>query len=217
METIIRILIADDHPIMRQGLRDLIRSEPGLELVGEASNGYEMLQRAQELNPDVYIIDLVMPGKSGIETIVELRAANPKARILILSSFSDKEEIRKAIQAGALGYILKIAHPKELIRAIWKVSMNEPAFSDTLALDLFYKDTQVDLGPGGQLLTKRELTLLKLLGRGLTNKEIAEKMFIGENSVKVYVSRLLKKLNLENRTQAALYAVRLNLERLPGE
>jgi two-component system, NarL family, response regulator LiaR len=216
METTIRILIADDHPIMRQGLRDLIRSEPGLELVGEAANGNEMVQKARELNPDVYIIDLVMPGKSGIETIIDIRAANPKARILVLSSFSEKEEIRKAIQAGALGYILKISHPKELIRAIWKVSMDEPAFSDSLTLDLFYKSTQTDLGPG-QSLTKRELTLLKLLGQGLTNKEIAEKMFIGENSVKVYVSRLLKKLNLENRTQAALYAVRLNLQQLPGE
>jgi len=210
MEKNIRILIADDHPIMRQGLRDLIQSETGLELVGEASNGNEMVQKAQALNPDVCIIDLVMPGKSGIETIREIRAANPAAHILVLSSFSEKGEIRRAIQAGALGYVLKIAHPKELIRAIWKVSMDEPAFSDSIALDLFYHNSQTDLG-AGQMLAKRELVLLKLLGLGLTNKEIAERMFIGENSVKVYVSRLLRKLNLENRTQAALYAVRLNL------
>jgi DNA-binding NarL/FixJ family response regulator len=206
----IRILIADDHPILRAGLRELIDSEPGLEMAGEASNGREAVKLAQELKPDVILMDLIMPDISGVEAIQEIKKVLPQMRILVLSSFSEEEQIRKAVRSGALGYILKIANPQELVRAIWKVAKGEPVFTDSLMLDVFTEEVKPEFLENEQP-TARELQLLKLLGQGLTNKEIATRMFISENSVKIYVTRLLRKFHLDNRTQAALLAIRLGV------
>jgi DNA-binding NarL/FixJ family response regulator len=210
MANTIRILIADDHPILRAGLRELIDSEPGLEMAGEASNGREAVRLAQELKPDVILMDLIMPDMSGVEAIQEIKKILPQMRILVLSSFSEEDQIRKAVRSGALGYILKIANPQELVRAIWKVAKGEPVFTDSLMLDVFTEEAKPEFLENEQP-TARELQLLKLLGQGLTNKEIATRMFISENSVKIYVTRLLRKFHLENRTQAALLAIRLGV------
>jgi NarL family two-component system response regulator LiaR len=208
----IRILIADDHAIVREGQRALIETEPGMELVGEAADGVEAVQMARTLQPDVILLDLLMPRKGGVEAIQEIRAENADARILVLTSFAEEEKVYAAIKAGALGYLLKDASPQEILAGIREVHRGEPSLPPVIAHKLM---SELQRAPNLPLtedpLTKRELEILKLVAQGLPNLEIAEQFVISERTVRTHVSNILAKLHLANRTQAALYALREGL------
>ena len=211
----IRILIADDHAVVREGLRTLITAKPGLELVGEATDGNEAVLMARSTQPDVVLLDMIMPNKDGLAAIEEIKADNPDARILVLTSFSDDEKVFAAIKAGALGYLLKDSTPQQLIQAIHDVHQGKPSLHPTIALKVIRELNQpTELPPTQNPLTDRELETLKLVAQGLTNQEIAEKLSISERTVGKHVSNILEKLHLANRTQAALYALRKGLANL---
>lgn len=209
---VIRILIADDHAVVRKGLATLINTEPGMELVGEAEDGLEAVFKVRSLQPDVILLDLVMPRQDGLEAIRQIKAENPVARILVLTSFADDDKVFPAIKAGALGYLLKDASPEQLLQAIRDVYHGESSLHPTIARKLIRELNQPsDLPPSEDPLTGRELEVLKLVAQGLTNQEIAERLVVTERTVTTHVSNLLAKLHLANRTQAALYAIREGL------
>lgn len=212
----IRILIADDHAVVRRGLKALIETEEGMEIVGEAADGREAAIKASSLHPDVILLDLVMPNVDGIGAIQEIRKKNPQARILVLTSFSEDRRVLKAIEAGALGYLLKDASPAELLRAIRDVYGGQSALNPAVARKLIRRISEPVEQSRVEGLTPREVEVLRLIARGLTNKEIGERLYISEPTVRTHVSSILMKLDLPNRTQAALYAVRKGLA-LPEE
>jgi NarL family two-component system response regulator LiaR len=205
----IRILITDDHAVVREGLRTLIGTEPGMEVVGEAADGVEAVQKACSLQPNVILLDIVMPRMGGLEAIIEIKRECPEAHILVLTSFSDDETVFPAIKAGALGYLLKNATPERLLDAIRDVHQGKPSMSSDIAKKLM-RELQLtsDLPPTEEPLTEREMDVLRLVAQGLTNQEIAESLVIGDGTVRTHVSNILGKLHLANRTQAALYALR---------
>jgi NarL family two-component system response regulator LiaR len=211
----IRILIADDHPVVRRGLTSLINIKPGMELVGEAADGVEAVEQAQALQPDVILLDLMMPRKDGLEAIREIKQANPDARILVVTSFAEDEKVFPAIKAGALGYLLKDSPPELLLQAIYDVYRGESSLHPTIARKLIRELNQPpDLPPTEEPLSKRELEVLRLVARGLSNQEIAATLIVSEGTVRVHVSNILTKLHLANRTQAALYALQEGLASL---
>ena len=213
----IRILIADDHAVVREGLRALIDTEPGMRLVGEAADGLEASQKSAALEPDVILLDLVMPRMGGLEAIREIKERNPRARILVLTSFAEDDKVFPAIKAGALGYLLKDASPSELLQAIRDVYRGEPSMHPTIARKLMRELRRpAELPPTEEPLTERELEVLQLVARGLSNQEIADELVVSERTVRTHVSNILGKLHLANRTQAALYALREGLARLEG-
>jgi len=208
----IRILIADDHTVVREGLRTLIGTEPGMEVIGEAADGVEAVQKARTLQPDVILLDMVMPRKDGVNVIGEIKRENPAARILVLTSFSDDDKVFPAIKAGALGYLLKNASPQRLLSAIRDVYQGEPTMSPDIASKLMRElQRSSDLPPTREPLTEREVEVLCLVAQGLSNQEIADTLVVGEGTVRTHVSNILSKLHLSNRTQAALYALREGL------
>lgn len=205
----IRILITDDHAVVREGLRTLIGTEPGMDVVGEAEDGIEAVQLACELNPDVILLDMVMPRMGGLEAIQEIKKQCPEAHILVLTSFSDDETVFPAIKAGALGYLLKNTSPDRLLNAIRDVHQGIPSISSDIANKLMLDLQRTsDLPLTKEPLTEREMDVLKLVAQGLTNQEIAQNLVIAEGTVRTHVSNILSKLHLANRTQAALYALR---------
>jgi two-component system, NarL family, response regulator LiaR len=209
MTEIMRILIADDHAIVREGLRALIASEPGMELIGEAANGLEAVQQVHALKPDVILLDLVMPRYGGIEAIKEIKRENPAAAILVLTSFSEDEKIFSAIKAGASGYLLKDSTPQELLQAIRAVHHGESSLHPTIARKLIQELNHLPPLPATvEPLTEQETKVLNLIAHGLSNQEIADQLTVSERTVRVHVSSILSKLHLANRTQAALYALR---------
>jgi NarL family two-component system response regulator LiaR len=211
----IRILIAEDHAVVREGLRLLIDSEPGMEVVGQAVDGVEAVQAARFLQPDVILLDLVMPRKNGIEAIKEIRRENPKARILVLTSFAEDDKVFPAIKAGALGYLLKDSTPQELLHAISETYQGESSLHPVIARKLIRELHEPSvLPPAGEALTEREVEVLRFVAQGLPNQEIAEKLILSERTVRTHVGNILNKLHLANRTQAALYAVREGLAKL---
>ena len=215
MTETIRVLIADDHAVVREGLRGLITSEPGMEVVGEAAEGAEAVLKARSLQPDVILLDLVMPRKDGLEAIAEIKRDNPEARILILTSFAEDDKVFPAIKTGALGYLLKDSSPQELLQAIREVSRGESSLHPTIARKLIRELSQPsDLPPAEEPLTAREVDVLRLVAQGLSNQEIGEKLVVSERTVRNHVSNILGKLHLANRTQAALYALREGLASL---
>lgn len=208
----IRILVADDHAIVREGLRALIDTESNMELLAEASDGLEAVEVALSLRPDVILLDLVMPRMGGQEAITEIKEGFPEARILVITSFAEDEKVYHAVKAGALGYLLKDASPRELLRAIREVHRGEPSMSPSIAHKLMREiQKKSDLPPTEEPLTAREVEVLQLVAQGFPNQEIAEKLVVSERTVRTHVSNILGKLHLANRTQAALYALREGL------
>lgn len=205
----------DDHAIVREGQRALIETEPGMEVAGEASDGIQAVEMAHSLRPDVILLDLVMPRKGGLEAIREIKEQNPQARILVLTSFSEDENVYAAIKAGAQGYLMKDASPLDILTAIREVHRGEPSMDPSIAQKLMRElQRSSGLPPSEEPLTEREVEVLKLLAQGLQNKEIAEELVISERTVSTHVSNILSKLHLANRTQAALYALKEGLARL---
>ena len=208
----IHILITDDHAIVRKGLRTLVESEPGMEVVGEAADGVEAVFKARSLNPDVILMDMMMPRMDGLEAINEIIRENPEARILVITSFAEDDKIFPAIKAGALGYLLKDSTPEQLIQAIYAVYNGESSLHPSIALKVIRElNRPSELPPTEEPLTTREVEVLKLVARGLTNQEIAEILVISERTVGNHIGNILNKLHLANRTQAALYALREGL------
>ena len=211
----IRILIADDHAIVRRGLRTLIGSEDGMEVIGEAADGIEAVEQAEELDPDVILLDMMMPRQDGVEAIRQIRQHNPEARILVITSFAEDDKVFPAIKEGALGYLLKDSSPEQLLQAIYDVYKGESSLHPAIALKLIRELNQPsDLPPTQDPLTEREVDVLRLVARGLTNQEIAEALVISERTVANHIGNILSKLHLANRTQAALYALREGLASL---
>ncbi|MBN1991816.1 MAG: response regulator transcription factor [Anaerolineae bacterium] len=213
----IRLLIVDDHPVVRRGLRALISSEPDMAVADEAVDGLEAIAKARSLQPDVILLDLVMPRMSGLEAIPGIKQAYPEARILILTSFAEDDKVFPAIKAGALGYLLKDSSPDDLLAAIRDVYQGRSSLHPTIARKLINELNQPsDLPPTPDPLTGREVDILKLVARGLTNQEIAAELVLSEWTVRTHVRNILDKLHLANRTQAALYALREGLANLDG-
>ena len=215
MAETIRIFIADDHIVVREGLRALLGTEPGIEIVGEAADGNDAVAAIRTLHPDVILLDLVMPHMNGLDVIIEVTQDNPQARILVLTSFSDDDKVFPAIKAGALGYLLKDSSPQELIQAIRDVYHGEPSLDPTIALKLLHEFKEpADQPPAPEPLTEREVKVLSLVSHGLSNQEIADTLGISERTVRTHVGNILSKLHFANRTQAALYALRRGLTSL---
>ncbi len=215
MSETIRVLVADDHPVVREGLCGLIASKPGLEVVGEAEDGEEAILQARTRQPDVVVIDLMMPRKNGLEALKEIKQENPHMRILILTSFAEDEKLFQALDAGAQGCLLKDSSPQELIRAIRDVYQGELALHPAIARKLIDKRSQTkESSPDKNPLTEREIEVLKLVARGLSNRDIAKMLVVSEQTVRSHVTNILSKLHLTNRTQAVLYALRNGIARL---
>jgi NarL family two-component system response regulator LiaR len=212
---VIRVLVADDHGIVRKGICSLLATEPDIEVVGEARDGQEAVDCVARLRPDVVLMDLVMPWMSGLEAIHRIQADVPEARILVLTSFAGDEQVFPAIRAGALGYLLKDSGPEELVQAIRQVNRGEPSLHPTIARRLIRELSQPgSSGARVDDLTDREVEVLQLVARGQSNREIADELAISEATVRTHVSNILAKLNLSSRTQAALYALREGLASL---
>ena len=208
----VRLLICDDHAIVRKGLRALLATRPGIEVVGEAADGQQAIELAQDLRPDVILMDLVMLVVDGIEATRSITAQVPGARILVLTSFTAGDKVFPAIKAGALGYLLKDCGPDELVRAIHQVAKGEPSLEPDIARKLLLElHRPAKEPPTADPLTEREVEVLRLLAQGLSNRQIAEQLVVTERTVCTHVSNILGKLHLASRTQAALYALKEGL------
>ena len=207
----IRVLIADDHAVVRQGLRTFLELQDDIEVVADVADGEAALRAAREHEPDVVLMDLVMPGMGGVEAIRGLREVRPEARVLVLTSFLDDEKLFPAVRAGAAGYLLKDVEPAELVRAIRTVDDGEALLHPAVAARLMEEFAETERPAAEEALTAREREVLQLIARGLPNKLIARDLEIAEKTVKTHVSSILSKLGLTDRTQAALYAVRRGL------
>lgn len=204
----IRILLVDDHSVVRQGLRMFLGLDPDLEVVGEASNGAEGIELVRQLQPDVVLMDLLMPVMDGITAIQQLRKEFPDVEVIALTSILEDDKVVGAVRAGAIGYLLKDTQADELCRAIKAAADGQVQLSPQAAARLM---REIKAPDRPEKLTERETDVLRLLALGRSNKEIASELVIGEKTVKTHVSNILMKLGLSSRTQAALHAVRIGL------
>ncbi len=204
----IRILLVDDHTVVRQGLRMFLSLDRELEIIGEAADGVEAVAQAQRLRPDVVLMDLLMPRMDGIAATAVIRRELPDTEVIALTSVLEDEKVIGAIKAGAIGYLLKDTQADELCRAIKAAAAGQVQLSPQAAARLM-REVRAPESPDS--LTERETDVLRLLAQGLSNKEIAQTLTIGEKTVKTHVSNILAKLSVPSRTQAALYAVRIGL------
>jgi NarL family two-component system response regulator LiaR len=211
----IRVLVADDHAIVRKGICALLATEPGIDVIGEARDGQEAVCRAERTQPDVILMDLVMPGMDGLEATRRILARQPEVRILVLTSFAGDDQIFPAIKAGASGYLLKDSGPEDLARAIQQVYQGESSLHPSVARKVLQQlSGPAEQVAGSDALTQREIEVLKLVAQGQSNREIAELLTISDATVRTHVSNTLAKLDLCSRTQAALYALREGLASL---
>jgi NarL family two-component system response regulator LiaR len=211
----IRILIADDHAIVREGMYHLIDGRPDMAIAGEAEDGAQAVQLASELKPDVILLDLMMPRMDGIAAIKAIKRDESEARILVLTSFAEESKVFAAIKAGALGYLLKDSSPQDLIQAIQAVYRGDSSLHPAIARMLIQEIKEPPaLPPTADPLTEREVEILKLVAQGQSNQDIAEQLSISPRTVGAHVGHILDKLHLANRTQAALYALREGLASL---
>lgn len=216
--TKIRVLVVDDQAVVRDGVVAILSFYTDIEVVGEAEDGAKALTLAQQTQPDVILLDLVMPRLDGLETIPKIKELAPEARILVLTSFAEGERVYQAIKAGALGYLLKDATREQLVQAIRDVAQGQASLHPSIALKVIQEINQPEkLLYTADPLTPRELETLRLIARGLTNQEIAMELNVHERTIAKKVSSILAKLHLANRTQAALYALRKGLDEPPDE
>ena len=205
----IRVLVVDDHAVVREGLRTFLELQDGIEVAGEAADGEEAIEAAERLRPDVVLMDLVMPALDGLAAMRVLRERVPGARVIVLTSFADDDKLLPALRAGAAGYLLKNAEPQELARAVRAANAGEALLDPHVAARL------VDALAGEKepldRLTPREREVLQLIGRGFSNKRIARELRLSEKTVKTHVGHVLAKLGVDDRTQAAVFAVRAGL------
>lgn len=205
----IKILIVDDHAVVRKGIRALLATEPDLEVIGEARDGSQAVQLYDDLKPDLLLLDLLMPKMTGVEVIKQIIDDHPQAKILVLTSFAADDQVFPAIKAGALGYLLKDSDPEDLVTAIHQVNQGESFLSPTIArkvLEEIFQPNEKPLSPDP--LTKREIEVLQVLAKGKSNRSIGAELSISETTVRTHVSNILGKLHLASRTEAALYALK---------
>ena len=211
----IKLLVVDDQNIVRKGICALLEQVDDIDVIGEASNGEEAVERAKRLEPDVILMDLMMPKMDGVTAIQEIQAVQLPARIIALTSFVTEDKVFPAIKAGAMGYLLKDSEPEDLITAIRKVNRGEPSLHPIVAkmvLEEIGQPVRQPLTP--EPLTQREVDIIRLVAQGLSNRQIAEQLVIGEATVRTHVGNVLNKLHLANRVQATLYALREGLTSL---
>jgi len=208
----IRVVVVDDESVVREGIVAILSLQDSLDVVGEASDGIQAVELARKTAPDVILLDMQMPNRGGLETIPLLKEALPNVRILVLTSFADSDMVYMAIKSGALGYMLKDTRREQLIQAIHDVANGQASISPSIAIKVIQDvNHPAEVMYTSSPLTPRELETLQLIARGLTNQEIADSLSVAERTVAKYVSSILEKLHLANRTQAALYAIREGL------
>ena len=207
----IRVVIADDHPVVREGLAAMLEREPDLEVVGEARDGQEAIERVAALRPDVVLMDLQMPRVDGVEAIRQIRERHGGVHVLVLTTYGDDESIFRGIQAGARGYLLKDAPRDELFRAVRAVARGESLLQPAVATRLLNRVARRPAQPPQETLTERELDVLRLLARGAANKEIGAALHISESTVKTHVANIFQKLDVGDRTEAVTAALRRGL------
>ncbi len=211
----IRLLLVDDQGIVRKGIRALLAEVKGMQVLGEAGDGLEAIRQAKALKPDVILMDLVMPRMDGIEATRRIKADLPEVRILALTSFIADDKVFPAIQAGALGYLLKDSDPEDLITAIKNVALGQPFLHPDIARRVLDELSHpAGSEPDSEQLTEREVEVLQLVAQGISNQDIAERLVISEATVRTHIGNILGKLHLANRVQAALYALRKGLSTL---
>ena len=209
----IRVLVVDDQTIVRKGTIALLDQVQEIQVIGEAADGQAAIEQAEALRPDVVIMDLVMPHMDGIEAIRQIHTAHPEIHILALTSFATDAQVLPAIRAGALGYFLKDANPEGLIQAIQQVAQGLPVLSPEITRRVLH-EFSIPADGAAEPLTDREIEVLRLVAAGMSNAQIAAELNIAEITVRTHVSRILDKLHLENRVQAALYALRAGIAKL---
>ncbi|TPG70935.1 DNA-binding response regulator [Brevibacillus laterosporus] len=201
----IRVLLVDDHEMVRMGLASYLSTEDGIEVVGEASSGEDGVRLVEEMQPDVVLMDLVMEGMGGIEATRKVREVLPHTKVIVLTSFIDDEKVYPVIEAGAFSYLLKTSRASEIVKAIRAAVEGEPVLESQVASKIMARFRTGAQTPAHQQLTPRELEVLLLIGQGKSNQEIADELIIGIKTVKTHVSNVLSKLGVEDRTQAAIY------------
>jgi len=205
----IRVLLVDDHPVVRQGLRALLSTQDGIDVVGEAADGEAAVAAAERLSPDVVLMDVVMPGIDGVEALRRICERRSQTRVVMLTSYADERQAMEAVDAGASGFLLKDASPRDVVAAIRAAHRGEAVLHPSVAAKLLAERRRPPAAHAD--LTARELEVLRLIARGLQNKQIAAQLHLSEKTVKTHVSAILRKLGVADRTQAAMYAVRERL------
>jgi DNA-binding NarL/FixJ family response regulator len=207
----IRVLIADDHAVVRKGIQMIVNTEPAIEMIGEAEDGQSAFRQVESLQPDVVLMDLVMPGEDGIKVITQIKHMWPDIKVIVLTTFGDEGRINAALEAGADGYLLKDADGEALLRAIKTVQQGDMPLHPRVARHFVNAATQQVDTNGFDCLTEREKEVLRLVAKGLSNKAISQALDLKEGTVKIYVSNILAKLNVATRTEAAVWAIQMGL------